>query len=70
MVLSLLAGMFDPLGFFNPFVVFLKVIFQELWKEGLDWDEQVPEAVEKQVKLWLDSLSDLKLWSFPRCYFD
>ena len=69
-VLSLIARMFDPLGFLNPFVVFLKVLFQELWKEGLDWDEQVPESVEKQVKLWLDSLSDLRLWSFPRCYFD
>ena len=35
-VLSLIARMFDPLGFLNPFVVFLKVLFQELWKKGLD----------------------------------
>lgn len=37
-VLSLVARLFDPLGFLNPFVIKLKCLFQDLWRLGVEWD--------------------------------
>lgn len=36
-----LATIFDPLGFISPFIVRSKIIIEELWAAGLEWDEPV-----------------------------
>lgn len=44
-LLSLIARVFDPLGFLSPFVMTLKILFQPVWQKGLDWDcELVSDA--------------------------
>ena len=37
-VLKLTAKIFDPLGFVSPFVIQLKILFQMLCQDKLDWD--------------------------------
>jgi hypothetical protein len=37
-VLSLIARMFDPLGLLIPFDMLVKILFQNIWKLGLQWD--------------------------------
>lgn len=37
-VLHLIASIYDPLGFVNPFLVKLKLFLQKLWSLQLDWD--------------------------------
>ena len=69
-VLSVIARLFDPLGFLNPFTIGLKCVFQDLWRQGTGWDEEIPEAIAEQVQLWLDGLSSLRSWCIPRCYFE
>jgi hypothetical protein len=68
-VLSLIARLFDPLGFVTPIVIALKCNFQELWRLGLDWDEEIPHVIAEQVRQWLEGVSYLKGWKIPRCYF-
>jgi len=67
-VLSIIARFFDPLGLLNPFVVKLKILFQDLWKLGVQWDREVPEEICFQVKSWMDDLQLMKRWSVPRPY--
>lgn len=67
-VLSMIARLFDPLGFLNPFTISLKIAFQDLWRLGVSWDEEIPEDCRNFVRQWLDDLSWLKGWKISRCY--
>ena len=49
-ILSKVAGGFDPLGLAGPFVVCAKILLQEMWTKGLDWDEPIDhELSSRQV---------------------
>lgn len=59
-LLSDIARLFDPLGFLSPLIMVAKSIIQQLWSLGLDWDDKVPEAIERvwarfQSEMWLIS---------------
>ena len=34
-ILSLIARLFDPIGLINPFVMYAKILLQEIWRLGL-----------------------------------
>ena len=68
LVLSFIARTFDPLGFMLPFTMSAKILFQQLWKIGLNWDDSIPMELEKQFKAWLEDISVLKQWRIPRKY--
>ncbi|XP_068208316.1 uncharacterized protein [Palaemon carinicauda] len=40
-VLSVIARCFNPLGLISPFVMLAKILFQDIWRLGLNWDEEV-----------------------------
>ena len=56
-VLSFLARTFDPLGLITPFTMYIKCLFQDLWQLGLDWDDEVPERVQRQFSQWMAGLN-------------
>jgi hypothetical protein len=37
-LLSIIASLFDPLGFLAPFLVRAKILLQRIWQLGLTWD--------------------------------
>ena len=43
MFLSRIATLFDPLGFFAPYIIHGKMLMQELWLHGLDWNDPLEE---------------------------
>ena len=43
-VLSFKVCLFDPLGFLAPYVMTAKLMFQELWRLGVEWDVPVPDG--------------------------
>ncbi|KAI5636523.1 pao retrotransposon peptidase domain-containing protein [Phthorimaea operculella] len=49
-ILSETARIFDPLGFLCPVIISAKILFQELWLAGVDWDAEVPDAIRQK---WL-----------------
>lgn len=59
-ILSFIARFFDPLGFLSPFLMLAKVIFQDLWKLGLGWDDPVPAQYEREFQSWIQDLDTLK----------
>ena len=41
-ILSIIASLFDPLGLISPYVMYGKILFQNIWRLGLDWDIILP----------------------------
>jgi len=68
-LLSFIARVFDPLGFILPFTVSARFLFQDIWRLGLSWDEQLPSEMQIMFRKWLEGLRKLKEVSIPRQYF-
>ena len=66
-VLKKIATVFDPLGLVSPFVVRAKIMLQELWNRGYDWDEEVQDEVANRLQIWFSQLSYLAIVDIPRC---
>ena len=66
-ILSNVAGVFDPLGLAGAFVVCAKILLQEMWTKGLDWDEPIYHELSSRAKTWFSELEVLQEISFPRC---
>ncbi|KAL0838691.1 hypothetical protein ABMA28_016761 [Loxostege sticticalis] len=54
-LLSDISKLFDPLGWLSPITTKLKILFQDIWKTNIQWDEQVPvEVCEEWMKIKAD----------------
>ena len=51
-VLRKIATIFDPPGFVGPFVVKAKILLQELWSRGYDWDDVIQDDIAGRGKEW------------------
>ena len=67
--MSRIATVFDPVGFLAPFVITGKVIIQDMWTAAVDWDAEVPKALEAAARAWLNQLPHLDQLRIPRCHF-
>lgn len=69
-LLSLLASIFDPLGIISPIIVCMKVLFQELCCENLDWDSKLEGKAKKKWGEWVEDLSKIGDITIGRCVWD
>lgn len=69
-LLKITAKLFDPLGFLSPFVIKLKILFQTLCAEKVDWDDTLEEKVQTQWQSIISELNSLEGLEVPRCYFE
>ncbi|KAH9644482.1 hypothetical protein HF086_006015 [Spodoptera exigua] len=54
-LLSEISQLYDPLGWLSPITIAAKIIFQEVWVNKLDWDDQLPlHIADKWLKLRAD----------------
>lgn len=65
-MLKFLMTIFDPLGILSPLVIKLKILFQELWRLDIGWDDQVPEGIFEKWNNWLAETNSLQRVSIPR----
>ena len=63
------AKLFDLLGVLSPVIVRMKVAFQELCFEGVNWDVELQGAARLQFYSFLSELEWLSTVRIPRCYF-
>ena len=63
-VLSIVSSLFDPLGFLSPFVFSAKILLQDLWRDKIPWDQEIPEPYLSQWQCWLEELT----LNIPRYY--
>ncbi|XP_062702756.1 uncharacterized protein LOC134285626 [Aedes albopictus] len=67
--LSLVMSVFDPLGLVAVVLVHGKVLLQDVWRAGVDWDETIPTNLLVRWKEWIQTLKQLEVIRIPRCYF-
>ena len=67
-ILSVISSLFDPLGFLARSFYQFKVLLQELWRQKVGWDEEIPETELKIWQKWLQSLPQLSKIRISRCY--
>ncbi|GFT08428.1 integrase catalytic domain-containing protein [Trichonephila clavipes] len=56
-VLSVIAKLYDPLGFLGPVIAKAKVFLQQLWQCKLDWDGLLPNSIANE---WREFVTTLK----------
>ncbi|GFS60609.1 uncharacterized protein NPIL_116811 [Nephila pilipes] len=44
-LLQAIGKIFDPLGLISPFTIRMKCLIQELWKNKITWDEELPPKI-------------------------
>ena len=66
MVASIGYRVFDPLGFISPFILQIKILIQNLWNRGCQWDEALPKDLMKTWTTWLGELPHLNSLKIQR----
>lgn len=56
-VLRLVMKIFDPLGLISHFTIRGKIVLQEIWKDGTQWDAPIDGRL---LNSWLDWIKELK----------
>jgi len=64
--LSLLARIFDPLGWVAPVTITAKIIMQSLWLRKIEWDELLPNDLLQRCLTYQAQLPNLNQVSIPR----
>lgn len=49
-VLKTIASAYDPMGWLTPAMLKAKIFFQRLWKEKINWDDQLNKELSKDWK--------------------
>ena len=66
-MLKILAAAYDPMGLISPVLLPLKLLIQDLWKEGFTWDKVVPEPMRLRWRKLIINLPELRNVSIDRC---
>ncbi len=66
-LLADLSKVFDPLGFLSCVTVRAKLQMQELWRLNVEWDEEVPAAVQEAWRQYQDEMKLIPKIQIPRC---
>ena len=62
--LKKIAKLFDPVGFLAPFIIRAKILLQEMWAAGMDWDDLFLGDLARK---WFKELEDLPTIKVSRC---
>ncbi|XP_062716249.1 uncharacterized protein LOC134291888 [Aedes albopictus] len=61
--------LYDPLGFVAHFVVHGKILMQEIWRSGTNWDEPIAEHLLAIWSRWIELYECINEVKIPRCFF-
>lgn len=64
--LSNAAKLYDPIGWLAPIIVVVKIMFQQLWIEGIDWDDQIPSDMNTVWQRYQEQLKIIEEIKIPR----
>ncbi|KAI3361585.1 hypothetical protein L3Q82_013725 [Scortum barcoo] len=67
-VLRSSARIFDPIGFLTPFTITVKCLFQEMWRRGISWDEELPAELSEAWQQWCMELPQIHQIVIPKWY--
>nr|XP_039258906.1 uncharacterized protein LOC120335470 [Styela clava] len=65
-VLAILSSVFDPMGIVSPVILQARLIFQELCRQQLGWDETIGANEQIAWESWTKAIPDLSEVKLPR----
>ncbi|CAB0004889.1 unnamed protein product [Nesidiocoris tenuis] len=65
-ILSVIARLYDPLGYLAPVIFLAKSIFQHTWRADTTWDSEVPSEIKTVWLRFIGQLPSLSAISIPR----
>ena len=65
-LLSEISKLFDPLGWLTPISTKLKSLFQTLWKTHIEWDDKLPEDINKEWTKIKQEINLINNFTIPR----
>ncbi|XP_046803790.1 uncharacterized protein LOC124419217 [Lucilia cuprina] len=65
-ILSAVAKLFDPAGWLTPIIIQAKILLQELWQDGVGWDDEVKPQFLDKWKIFVDSFPTIESIEIPR----
>ncbi|XP_055527287.1 uncharacterized protein LOC129719897 [Wyeomyia smithii] len=68
-VMSCVMSFFDPLGLLSSLTFFRKLLIQDLWRSGCDWDQQIDRECTEKWNQWIARLPEVEEVRIPRWYF-
>ena len=68
-LLSLIARLYDILGWYSPALIKPKILLWRLWENGLDWDDPVSQPMRETWERWCGKLPVLRGHLIPHSYF-
>ena len=68
-ILSILASLFDPLGIILPVAVSIKMLFQEMCLDKVEWDEELEGERKKQWLSWVEHHERVNQIVVLRCIY-
>ena len=66
-LVSVVGKIYDPIGLLSPIVIRFKILFQELCRERLDWDQPLTEGLLKRWNELVEALNRSHTMCLPRC---
>eukprot|EP00112_Aurelia_sp_Birch-Aquarium-sp1_P011096 Seg2340.7 transcript_id=Seg2340.7/GoldUCD/mRNA.D3Y31 product="hypothetical protein" protein_id=Seg2340.7/GoldUCD/D3Y31 len=67
-ILSFISSIYDPLGMVSPFILTSKIILQNLCREKLGWDDEIPCTAVRRWNNCVKELPKLAELKVPRCF--
>ena len=65
-LIKVIASVYDPIGFISPFIIPMKILFQDLCSEKEDWDSPLSAEHLKRWQNWITELSKVQEVRVPR----
>ena len=67
-VLKTIAGIYDPIGFMQPLVLNLKILFRKICLSGAGWDVPLSDDLQEEWYSMLQYMKQIGELIVPRCY--
>ncbi|XP_048004347.1 uncharacterized protein LOC125240497 [Leguminivora glycinivorella] len=69
-LLSDISKLFDPLGWLAPLSIKLKILFQKVWKQTVQWDQPIPDGIHlewSKIQEEIHLINDCKIPRWLLC---
>lgn len=67
-ILRTIMRIYDPLGLIAHYLIRGRVVLQEIWRDGTDWDEAISETLRSCWRNFVTQLSNIERLEIPRQY--
>ena len=65
-ILQKVASIFDPLAMLSPITIQMKILLQDTWLQGFDWDDDLPNEMIQHFLKWQGDIKKVIDIKIPR----